>query len=109
MERETKIIIVGSHQLEVVTYLTGRELRIIQNVMLENLEMKQKSGETEMTGFKGSMLANQQDQQIIYIVKKFDEKTEGIIDLVLDLPSNEYSIVMDYIASIASPKAQASN
>jgi len=107
--RETKELIVGAHKLVVKTYLTGRELRIIQNEMMDNLEMKQKSGETEITGFKGALLRAQEDKQITTTVLSFDGSTEGILDKVLDLPAFEYQEVVAYIKEITEKKEVASS
>lgn len=108
MDRETTTLVVGANTLTVLTYLTGRELRDIQNAMLDNLDMKQKNGETEIGGFKASMLSAQQDKQIEIIVKKFNEETSDIVNKVLDLPSDEFQIVTDYLKKITEKKGQAS-
>jgi hydroxymethylpyrimidine/phosphomethylpyrimidine kinase len=99
---------VGSHTLQVVTYLTGRELREIQSAMMEHIEMKTKGEDTEMSGFKVGMLALKEDKQIDLVVKKFDDKTDGIKDAVLDLPREEYKTVMDYIKELTEGKEPAS-
>lgn len=109
MERETKNLSVGSHTLQVVTYLTGRELREIQSAMMEHVEMKTKGEDTEMSGFKVGMLALKEDKQIELVVKKFDDKTEGVKDMVLDLPRLEYKIVMEYITELTEGKEPASS
>lgn len=104
--RETKVLEIGSHEVVVHTYVTGRELRNIESAMLDKLEMSQKGKEQEITGFKGSMLADRQDMQIKAVVVSVDGKTENIVDLVLDLPAQESEQIMDYVKELTEEKKE---
>jgi len=108
--RETKEVKVGTHVLILNTYLTGRELRSIQGAMLNNLEMKQGAGgvDAEISGFKGELIQIQEDKQLEAVIVSIDGKTEGIINLVLDLPASEYSEIVELVKEIAEKKEQAS-
>lgn len=108
MERETKILKIGENEVKVVTYLTGREMRDIQSSMLSKLEMKQKGDEVEMSGFNGAMVQSQEDQQIIAVVKEVNGSTEDILGKVLDMRSEDYFAVVEYVKSIAEKKEVAS-
>ena len=68
--------------------------------------MSQKNGAQEITGFKGSMLADRQDMQIKMVVVSIDGKTENIVNAVLDLPSTESEQIMDYVKELTEPKKE---
>ena len=112
-QRETKEIKVGEHTLVVNTYLTGREARTIEGVMMDKLEMSQSTkdgdekGETMITGFKGSILSDRQDLQVKAVIVSFDGKTENILDTILDLPRDDSEEVMKIVSEIAEPKKKA--
>lgn len=108
--RETKEVTVAGHKLVVLTYMTGRELRETQRVLLEKLELTQgNTGKTEVTGLKGDMMMLQQNKYVEIIVKSFDGKTERIVDDILDLPAKDSVAIMDYVTAIAEGKEIASN
>lgn len=107
--RETKEINVGGHVIVYKTYLTGREEREIQNQMLNQLELNQKSGEPEITGFKGAMLREQQDKYILNVVVSIDGSSENILDRLLDLPSTQFNKVMEVVQEIAEKKETAAS
>jgi len=109
MEKETKQITVGAHSVELRTYLTGRESRDIQSAMLNNLEMKQKDGASEISGFKGEMLSLQQDKQITTVVVSMDDSKENILNRILDLPLEEYNVIIKEVEEVATGKKQASS
>ena len=104
--RETKTLEIGTHKVVVHTYITGRELRNIESAMLDKLEMSQKAGEQEITGFKGSMLADRQDMQIKAVVVSVDDKSESIVDLELDLPAKESEKIMEYVKELTEEKKE---
>lgn len=107
--KETKELVVGANTFVVRTYLTGREVRNIQSAMMSSLEMKQKNGEAEITGFKGEMLALQEDKQIQTVVVSVNGSTDNILNFVLDLPKEEYDQVVAYVKEVSEGKKQASN
>jgi len=114
-QRETKEIKVGEHALIVNTYLTGREARSIESLMMDKLEMSQSTkdgeekGETMITGFKGSLLSDRQDFQVKAVIVSFNGKTENILDTILDLPRNDSEEIMKIVSEIAEPKKKAND
>ena len=102
--REEKELTIGKHKVMVHTFVTGRELRGIESAMMDKLEMSQKDGAQQITGFKGSMLSDRQDMQIKAVVVSVDGNAENVIDLVLDLPSIESEQIMDYVKELTEPK-----
>ncbi len=104
--RETKELQIGTHTVIVNTYVTGREMRNIESAMMDKLEMSQKDGTPEITGFKGSMLSDRQDMQIKAVVVSVDGASENIIDAVLNLPATESEQIMDYVKELTEPKKE---
>lgn len=105
-QREQKEITIGTHKLTVNTFVTGRELRDIESAMMDKLEMKQKGGEQEISGFRGSMLKEREDAQIKAVVVAFDGATDDVVNKVLNLPAPEYREVMDYVNGVTEPKKE---
>lgn len=102
--RETKILEIGDHKVVVNTYVTGREMRSIEQTLMDKLEMKRKGGEEEITGFKGAMMADRQDMKIKAVVASVDGKTDNIVDAVLDLPNDKAEEIMKYVDELTEPK-----
>lgn len=109
-ERETKTVNVAGHEVVMYTYITGREARNIESTLMDKLEMKQKGGEQEISGFKGSMLTERQDMQIKAVIVSVDGKTDDVVGAVLDLPSKESEEIMTYVKELTeSKKSEAGN
>lgn len=109
-ERETKVLEVGTHKVKVHTYVTGRELRNIEAALYDDMQIKQKGAEQEVSGISGKVLQARQDAQILAVVVEFDGVKENIIDAILDLPGTEYATVIEYVKSLTEPKkAEAGN
>jgi len=107
--RETKEVTIGAHTFTLHTYITGRESRLVQTEMINNLEMKQANGSPEISGFKGELIALQEDRLISAIVTVMDGSSENIIDRILDLPTDEYDAILKEVRTVAEGKKQASN
>ena len=104
--RETKEVKVGEHVLVLNTYITGRESREIESVAMENLAVSEVEGKPNVTGFDATMLGRRQDLQIKAVVVSVDGKTENIVDLILDLPSQESEEIIQEILEIVEPKKE---
>jgi hypothetical protein len=105
-QRETKELIVGNHKLVVVTYITGRELRAIENAVVDKFQVKQKGTEQELVGSKSEAMNSREDELIRQVVRSFDGVAEGVVDLVLDLPAPELFEVTGYVYSLTQKKNQ---
>lgn len=108
MNRETKTFKAGEHEVVAYTYVTGRDLRNIEQIMLESLNIKADSkGSGDVSGFTGEMLSKREDLQITSVIASVDGKTEKIVDLVLDMKAEDYDIVMKYVRELTEKKSQA--
>jgi hypothetical protein len=112
-ERPTKEITLASGKVFVVnTYITGREKRSINEVMLRDIEMKQQGGQQEITGFKGDSTFEMENRTIQAVVHEI--RSDGatitdkkqIVDYVLDMPQSEYDAVIDIVNDVSNPKAE---
>lgn len=105
-ERETKEVQVGEHKLVINTYITGREARDIESVMMNKLEVGGLEGKPEIKGFNAEMLSDRQDLQVKAVIVSIDGVTENVVDAVLDLPSTESEEIMKYVLEITEPKKE---
>ena len=107
-ERQTKEITTkGGHKIVFKEWITGREKRQITDIFLRDIEMKQKGGEQEFVGLKGSVAAEAEEKAIEIVVISVDGKTEKVVDAVLDLPSNDYDEVNAAINEITQPEKKS--
>lgn len=103
--RTTKEIrTVGGHVVTLKEWITGGEKRSITNVFLKDVEMKQKGGEQEFTGVKGTVTAEAEDVAIKAVVVSVDGKTDNVVSAVLNLPAPDYDEVIAAINEITNPK-----
>lgn len=109
MNRETKQITIAGKSFVLNTYLTGRENRDHQAILLKagnfNLEGKIEGG------IDTSVLQSSADYLIKTIIVSIDELTdrEFVLNTVLDLKASDYEFVMEslrYIADVEKKKAQ---
>jgi len=117
MDRETTLIETSKgHQIELKTYITGREKRAISEVFLREVEMRQSGAGAEISGIKGSVTfeaENMMFEMVIVSVSPVgaDRITDkkAILDFVLDLPANDYDAVVAAVNAISNPKADATS
>lgn len=107
MERETKNIQTpNKHEVVIKTYITGREKREIQNIFLNEVEMNVVGKQANMTNIKGDLVARAEEKTIELLVVSVDGKTENIVDLVLDLNSEDSDFITDAINEMTSKKKE---
>ncbi len=114
MTRETTTFKAGEHDIEAYTFVTGRDLRNIEQTTLDSLQVKSdEKGVGDISGFSGEMLAKREDLQIKCVIVKVDGETEKeidgkkmtIVDLVLDLEATDYGVVMEYVRDLTEKKS----
>src|SRR2546430_1301958 len=102
MERTKKEITTsGGHVVVMRDYITGREMRQVQDVFLKKMEIK---SATDISSFNGSVASEAQDVALGIILVSFDGKTEGVVDAVLNLPAHETQEVLDAVNAVTEPK-----
>jgi len=102
MEREIKKIkTLSGVELELKSYLTGREVRVLQSCYLDKLNVEaDEKGKTVLKNIKGSLIKEIEDAQIKAVILSVRGKNEKILDLVLDLPSVDYNFVMNEVRGV---------
>lgn len=102
MNRETKEIItpIQKHKVILKTYITGREKREINNVFLTGT----KFSPNVKPELDGSLVQKSQDKLIEIIVVSVNNKTENILNTVLDMHSQDFDFVLAEINNITSKK-----
>lgn len=103
MERETKVITTpAGTQIEVKTYLTGREKRALTNVYIqEGLSIDPST--SALKGMSAALLDKAQELAWKTIIVSVDGKKEPEIsfaDLILDSRSSEYDFIVKAVNDI---------
>src|SRR4051812_22018197 len=102
MERTTRTITTsGKHVVVMRDYVTGRELRQIQDVFFRGMEIK---SATEVSGFKASAASEAQDVALGILLVSIDGSQEDVANKVLDLPAPEFEEIMAALNEITEPK-----
>lgn len=105
MNRETRTIItpVGKHKVVLKSWITGREKRALLKPFTDNIEVS--VGEQGKSEFKtkeaSSVIEKAANLVIETIIVSIDGKTEGILDLVLDMRNKDYGFVMSELDKIS--------
>lgn len=100
--QENKIITTPSGvKIELRSYITGGQMRALKNIFLDAFEITS-SGETvEGKGVKGSLINKMEDEAIKMIVISVDGQTENVLDRVLNLPAEDYEVVVAEVNKIS--------
>lgn len=125
MNRETKTFKAGEHEVKAYTYVTGRDLRSIEGSAMNELNLKaHPTGDADITGLTGDLIAKRENEQIKAVIISVDGHKEGdkivaeegsdasadgktysIIDLVLDMRAEDYDVVMEYVRELTEKKS----
>ena len=110
MERETKTIVtpIGKNQIVILTYLTGREKRLLTNIYLEE-KLNYDSENKRVEGISPAAINRAQDVAWKTVIQSFDGKKDGVNDFsvvnaVLDLRSEDYNFVVKEVNDITADK-----
>lgn len=95
MNRETTTITTPvSKQVVVInTYLTGREKRQLTNVFLQG-DLKFNADSKNVTGINYALIDKEQDLAWSLVVVSIDGVTEGIVEKILDMRSQDYDFIV---------------
>lgn len=101
-ERETKKITTPKgNEVVMNTYLTGRERRDMQGIFLKDTSIDGKSGQMEITNFKGSTITEANDFILKSLLVSLNGNTENVFDRVLDLHGDEYDFIKNEVDNIS--------
>jgi len=96
MERETKKITTKSGiEVELITYLTGREMILWRGLFLNYFKADMKGKMEEDIKIEGKLLADMERKAIEIVVVSIGGNKDTIIQRVEELPLLEYREVVD--------------
>jgi len=102
MTRETKKFkTTNGHEVEIYTYLTGREQREIDAMLINEMmsDINIETGKPQINANFGEAQKRQEDKLIETIVVSIDDGKEKILDTVLDMKAQDYNEIMKEINS----------
>ena len=88
---------VDKIEVELKDFITGREARDIQNVLLSGVKMAE-----EIKDLDPLVLAKSQDKTIEIVVKSVNGKSDDVINAILDMHKNDTEFVMSKINEITN-------
>lgn len=95
MENQTIITPIGEHKIELKPYLTGRDMRELKAIYL-------RIGKVDATGqgitdIKPEVAEEAENKTFELAIISIDKSPENILKRVLDMPSKDYSFILDEI------------
>lgn len=105
----TQIATPGGNKAVIKTYLTARESNQLKEVLYANLNMSMtdlSSGKTEVQSIPASVLLDQERKALELLIVSLNDSPEGVMDRLLDLPSDEYDAIVAEVNKIANPGFQ---
>lgn len=101
MRRETKIIItpVSKQNVEINTYITGREKRAMVNVFLDG-KVNFNSDTQQLGGISSTTVDKAQELAWNTVVVSIDGVKDGIIDKILDMRDIDYNFVVNAVNEV---------
>jgi len=102
MERETKKLTlpISKKEVEIKTYITGRESREIRDVFLKEMKVSGVGGEVKEVN--ASLQSEAENKAIKIIIVSINGDKNDILDKILDLPLRDYNFVMKEINEVES-------
>ena len=112
-ERETISIAtpIEKHVVILKAWLTGREQRQIRSVLFEGVkfsasspteEKEEESSVSSDFSIDGSTIGKQQDIKINTIIVSINDKTDNILDLVLDMHGTDTEFIIKEVEKISN-------
>jgi len=103
MEREKKTVKIGSHDLVLNAYVTGREANELKRVLFGSVNVAVEGDTTKASNISGAVLVQQEEKAIEMLVVSLDGSAENVLARVLDLPEAEYAQVVEAVNAIRVP------
>jgi hypothetical protein len=108
MERETTKIItpVKAVEVELYTYITGREAEAIQAPLLKAMKIRPDSRgkDMEMSELDTDKIQESNHAALKAVVKTVGGKTEDVVNTLLDMPSQDYDFVVEAVDGVTKKK-----
>lgn len=81
-------------------WITGREKRQIDSILLRNVEMKQRGTDQEISGFNSQLLEESENMALSVIVVSVDGSASDVVNNILDMPARDYEAVVKAVREI---------
>lgn len=107
MERETNKIKTPQegHEIELLTFITGREQREINNALYDNANVEVVDGQPVFNNLKTKDIVNAlQDKRVETLIVSINGKKENLLDTVLNMKAQDYDFVIQALNEITSGK-----
>jgi len=105
MDRETKKFKTkNGHEIEIVTYATGREVRGIEGKYFKKMKVDLVGGQPSLSDVDMTAQYEVEQEMIRLLVKSVDGKTEDIVNTVLDLRSEDYEEIIVELNEVTKKK-----
>jgi len=112
MDRETTTIKTPSGaSIKIKTYITGRESEQIQDILYKSMNLSaianESNREANLNLNNGSFITEQTHKTIELMVVSVDDKTDKILDTILDMKQKDYLFVISEIEKITKDTQDA--
>lgn len=101
---------VEKHQVELKLWLTGRDMRNIESVIYEDMDLgidqMQPRPDLKITGLTGKIILKREDRLIEAMIVSIDGATEGILDRYMDMHDEDCKFVLAEIKRITEKKTE---
>lgn len=102
--RETKEVKIGEHTLVLKTYANGREYNEVQAVYLRSAKINMVGSTPTVSGFTGEVELDATKKAIEVLAVSLDGKTDSVIELIEELPYEEYQLVTEAVNELIGKK-----
>lgn len=103
--RETiEVVTPRGYKVKYYSYITGREFNELQNCYLAGAKAHMIGSEMRVDGFSPSAEADAKKKLVELLVVSVDEKTDSVVDIVLDMPLTDYNVVMEALNVVNGKK-----
>ena len=104
-ERETKTINTpNGTEVVLYTYATGREVRAIEAKYLGSVKVDIEKGDPVFKDFDTSGSFEAEKELLKFLIVSVKGIKENCLDIVLDMPSNEYEFIVSQCNEITKKK-----
>lgn len=103
-DRETKVIKVGELDVVVKTYATAREANAIQQTYFKGAKMEVVGDSPKISEFNPGMQFEVEKEMIAQMVVSIGDKSENLVEVALDLKSEDYNELVAQLDSLVAKK-----
>lgn len=104
MDRPTQELKAGEHTLIVKTYATAREFQAIQQTGLKSTKIEMAGETPKVSDFDASVIFEMHQELVRQMVVSLDGSAENVLDRCLELPSDDYDLIVTALDQIVTKK-----